>query len=163
MSQNFRILLVEDDDSLRECLGEFLAELGWGVAATAFATEAVAIAHRQRFDFALLDFHLPETTGPQLLQQLRTIRPLPSILMSGLANAADVAAAQQSGFFSFLRKPLDLRVLRQTLESLIAAHFGGPLAPPLPLPPSARARLPQRLPRQGPQQGTQRPPPRRDR
>ena len=133
MSQSFRILLVEDDDSLRECLGEFLADEGWGVTATAFATEAVTLARRHRFDFSLLDFHLPETTGPELLQQLATIRPMPSILMSGLANAGEVAAAQQAGFFTFLRKPLDLARLRQSLRKLIESHFGGPLAPWAPM------------------------------
>jgi DNA-binding response OmpR family regulator len=76
----------------------------------------------------LLDFHLPETTGPELLQQLGAVRPLPSILMSGLANPAEVAAAQRAGFFTFLRKPLDLNRLRQSLEMLIQQHFGGPLA-----------------------------------
>ena len=129
MPQSFRILLVEDDDSLRGCLVEFLQSQGWGVDATAFATEALQLARGQRFDFGLLDFHLPETTGPQLLQQLLALRPMPSILMSGLANASEVAAAQQAGFFTFLRKPLDLNQLRQSLERLIQSHFGGPLAP----------------------------------
>lgn len=128
MAQSFRILLVEDDDSLRACLGEFLASQGWGVASTAFATEALTLMGRHRFDFGLLDFHLPETTGPELLQQLGAVRPLPSILMSGLANPAEVAAAQRAGFFTFLRKPLDLNRLRQSLEMLIQQHFGGPLA-----------------------------------
>ena len=127
MAQSFRILLVEDDDSLRACLGEFLASQGWGVASTAFATEAMTLMSHNRFDFGLLDFHLPETTGPELLQQLAAVRPLPSILMSGLANAAEVAAAQRAGFFTFLRKPLDLNRLRQSLELLIQSHFGGPL------------------------------------
>ena len=129
MAQSFRILLVEDDDSLRACLGEFLASQGWGVASTAFASEALALVHSQRFDFSLLDFHLPETTGPELLQQLAAVRPLPSILMSGLANAVEIRAAQQAGFFTFLRKPLDLNHLRQSLEHLIQSHFVGPLAP----------------------------------
>ena len=129
MAQSFRILLVEDDDSLRACLCEFLASQGWGVASTAFAGEALHLMSQQRFDFGLLDFHLPETTGPELLQKLATVRPLPSILMSGLANPTEVAAAQQAGFFTFLRKPLDLNRLRQSLELLIQSHFGGPLAP----------------------------------
>jgi DNA-binding NtrC family response regulator len=129
MAQSFRILLVEDDDSLRACLGEFLASQGWGVASTAFAGEALSLMRQQRFDFSLLDFHLPETTGPELLRQLAAVRPLPSILMSGLANAVEVAAAQQAGFFTFIRKPLDLNHLRQSLELLIQSHFGGPLAP----------------------------------
>jgi len=129
MAQSFRILLVEDNDSLRACLGEFLASQGWEVASTAFATEAVTMMRRQRFDFSLLDFHLPETNGVELLQQLASIRPLPSILMSGLANASEVAAARRAGFFTFLRKPLDLNHLRTSLEHLIQSHFGGPLAP----------------------------------
>lgn len=129
MAQSFRILLVEDDDSLRACLGDFLASQGWGVASTAFANEALTLMSRHRFDFGLLDFHLPETTGPELLLRLGAVRPLPSILMSGLANPAEVAAAQQAGFFTFLPKPLDLNRLRQSLEMLIQQHFGGPLAP----------------------------------
>lgn len=129
MAQSFRILLVEDDDSLRGCLAEFLQSQGWGVSSTAFAAEALQLARAQRYDFGLLDYHLPETTGTQLLQQLLALRPLPSILMSGMASAAEVATAQQAGFFTFLRKPLDLAQLRQSLERLIHSHFGGPLAP----------------------------------
>lgn len=129
MVQSFRILLVEDDDSLRACLGDFLSTQGWSVEATAFATEALQLMQRQRFDFGLLDFHLPETTGLELFQQLRAVRPLPSILMSGLASAAEAAAAREAGFFAFLRKPLELPRLRQSLQHLIQSHFGGPIAP----------------------------------
>lgn len=132
MAQSFRILLVEDDDSLRDCLDEFLAAQGWSVAATAYANEALRMMRRQRFDFSLLDFHLPETTGLELYEQLRAVRPLPSILMSGLASAAEAAAARNAGFFAFLRKPLDLARLRQSLDHLIQSHFGGPVMPHLP-------------------------------
>lgn len=135
MAQSFRILLVEDDDSLRDCLDDFLAAQGWSVAATAYATEALQLMRRQRFDFSLLDFHLPETTGLELYAQLQAVRPLPSILMSGLASAAEAAAARNAGFFAFLRKPLDLPRLRRSLDHLIQSHFGGPVAPRLPTPP----------------------------
>lgn len=129
MSQSFRVLLVEDDDSLRCCLVEFLASQGWEVGATAAATEALQLARQRRFDFSLMDFHLPGMTGLQLFQQLVALRPLPAILMSGLASAEEAAAAQHAGFFTFLRKPLDLARLRQSLEALIQTHFGGPLIP----------------------------------
>ena len=129
MSQSFRVLLVEDDDSLRYCLVEFLASQGWEVGATAAAQEALRMARQRRFDFSLMDFHLPGMTGLQLFQELVAMRPLPAILMSGLANAEEAAAAQHAGFFTFLRKPLDLGRLRHSLELLIQTHFGGPLAP----------------------------------
>jgi DNA-binding NtrC family response regulator len=128
MSQSFRVLLVEDDDSLRSCLGEFLASHGWHVAATAFGADAMAMARRQRFDFSIMDFHLPGMTGLELFQQLAAIRPLPAILMSGLASAEEAAAARHAGFFTFLRKPLELDRLRQSVQQLIQTHFGGPVA-----------------------------------
>lgn len=129
MLQSFRVLLVEDDESLRNCLGEFLASHGWEVGATACGLDAMALARRQRFDFSILDFHLPGMTGLELFQQLAAIRPLPAILMSGLASAEEAAAARHAGFFTFLRKPLELDRLRQSVRLLIQTHFGGPVAP----------------------------------
>jgi DNA-binding NtrC family response regulator len=128
MSQTFRVLLVEDDDSLRACLGEFLASHGWEVAATARGQEAMALAQRHRFDFSILDFHLPGMTGLELFHQLARIRPLPAILMSGLASLEEAAQARRLGFFTFLRKPLELEHLRRSVQQLITEHFGGPLA-----------------------------------
>ena len=128
MLQSFRVLLVEDDDSLRSCLGEFLASHGWEVGATAFGTDAMVMARQQRFDFTILDFHLPGMTGLDLFEQLAAIRPLPAILMSGLASAEEAAVARRAGFFTFLRKPLELERLRQSVHQLIQTHFGGPVA-----------------------------------
>jgi CheY-like chemotaxis protein len=127
MAQSFRVLLVEDDDSLRCCLGEFLSSHGWEVGATATAADALQMARVQRFDFSLMDFHLPGMTGLELFQRLGCLRPLPAILMSGLASAEEAAAAQHAGFFTFLRKPLDLHRLRQSIDALIQTHFGGPI------------------------------------
>lgn len=136
MAQSFRILLVEDDDSLRVCVSEFLAMEGWDVAATGEGGEAVTLAQHRRFDFSILDFHLPGITGLELYQKLGAVRPLPAILMSGLASTDEAMAARNAGFFSFLRKPLELGLLRHTVQQLIRAHFGGPLSmlpPQLPL------------------------------
>ena len=131
--QSFRVLLVEDDHSLRACLGEFLADLGWLVAATGHGNEAIAMARQQRFDFSILDFHLHGgTTGLQVLQAIRAFRPLPAIMMSGEATREEAALAQGSGVFTFLRKPLELEHLRQSVQQLVQHHFGGPLGWPGP-------------------------------
>ncbi|MSR39927.1 MAG: response regulator [Planctomycetes bacterium] len=131
MLQSFRVLLVEDDDSLRICLGEFLADNGWDVVATALGNEAIRIAREQRFDFSILDFHLLDgRTGLEVFQTIRTFRPLPAILMSGAASREEAVIAQQAGVFTFLRKPLELERLRQSVHHLIQHHFGGPLVQP---------------------------------
>ncbi len=89
----------------------------------------MSMAKRHRFDFTILDFHLPGMTGLELFQGLATIRPLPGILMSGLATPEEAAAARHAGFFAFLRKPLELERLRQSVQQLIQTHFGGPVVP----------------------------------
>lgn len=127
------MLLVEDDDSLRVCLQDFLANHGWAVAATARGAEAIRLAEQYTFDFSILDFHLPDgTNGLQVFQAIRQIRPLPTILMSGAANGEETAQAQQAGIFSFLRKPLELEQLRQSVQLLIQHHFGGHRPPSRP-------------------------------
>lgn len=166
MSQSFRVLLVEDDDSLRVCLDDFLASQGWTVHATAFGNEAIQLAQRQRFDFTILDFHLPGTTGLEVFRALTAVRPLPAILMSGLATPDDALAATRAGIFTFLRKPLDLARLRQSVQLLIEQHFGGPLGSPrhprfqLPAAPAVQGRgvqplhpSPGRRPNGGPNRG----------
>ena len=133
--QSFRVLLVEDDDSLRVCLGEFLQGQGWQVAAAGDGKEALRLARSQSFDFSILDFHLPDgTTGLEVFRQIRTFHPLPAILMSGAANRDDAALALQAGVFTFLRKPLELGHLRQSVQLLIRHHFGSPPGWPLPHP-----------------------------
>ena len=133
MLQSFRVLLVEDDDSLRVCLGEFLADLGWDVGLASSAREALRLAMSQRFDFSILDFHLPDgQTGLEVFRRISSVRPLPAILMSGAANRDEAVEALQAGVFTFLRKPLDLERLRASVQLLITHHFGGPLARPQP-------------------------------
>ena len=135
MQQSFRVLLVEDDDSLRVCLGEFLAGNGWAVGAAARGGDAIRLAREQRFDFSILDFHLPDgTTGLEVWKAISRFRPLPAILMSGGANREETALAQQAGVFTFLSKPLELERLRQSVQLLIQHHFGGPLGRPRPFP-----------------------------
>lgn len=146
MFQSFRILLVDDDDSLRECLTEFLAGNGWDVAAAPDGDMAMALHRGHRFDFTILDYHLPDGTGLELYQKLTARRTLPAILMSGLASKEEVLAARDAGFFRFLRKPLELRALRAAVQQLIGTHFGGPLSLPARLPPSSPHR---RRPRPG--------------
>jgi DNA-binding NtrC family response regulator len=133
--QSFRVLLVEDDESLRVCLGDFLADHGWAVAATGLGNEAIRLARESRFDFSILDFHLPDgTTGLEVLRAIRRFRPLPAILMSGAASRDETVQAQSAGVFTFLRKPLELEQLRQSVQHLIQHHFGGPLGRPGPFP-----------------------------
>ena len=125
MTKLLQVLLVEDDDPLRDVLMEVLARRGWLVHAVAEPERALSVARAEPVDFSLLDLHLPGGTGLELLLRIREeIRPMPSILMSGAATHVEVERAQSMGVFDFLPKPLQLTQLERTLDQLIRTYFG---------------------------------------
>ncbi len=127
MARRFSVLLVEDDDPLRRCLAEVIAEQGWAVYPTGSGQEAVALARQHPLDFSLLDLHLPGMSGLDVLRAIaREVRPLPSIMMSGQASQEETRQALMQGVFQFLHKPIDLVHLRRSMESLIQHHYGTP-------------------------------------
>lgn len=129
MSRGFHVLLVEDDDPLRGCLDEFLAAQGLRVRSTALGQEAMQWARSTRFDFSILDLHLPGMTGLEVLEALRRRHRMPSIIISGAASHDEADRARAQGVFTFLRKPLDLAELRTTVDDLIRCHFGDRRSP----------------------------------
>lgn len=131
MSRHYSVLLVEDDDPLRRCLSELLAGQGYLVHATGSGPEAVRLAKLHPLDFSLLDLHLPGMSGLDVLRTIsREVRPMPSIIMSGLATKEEASLVLAEGVFRFLRKPLDLNNLRGSVQLLIQHHFGPPPADP---------------------------------
>ena len=95
MDSSARILIVEDDESVRLSLSLLLETLGLIVVAVASGTEALT-AIGQRFDLFLIDMGLPDMDGAALAMRLRRIAPTtPAIIMSSdhdrLRTAAPVA------------------------------------------------------------------------
>jgi CheY-like chemotaxis protein len=129
MPRPFHVLLVEDDDPLRRCLKELLAERGWFVHDAGSGPEGLALARTQRIDFSLVDMHLPGMSGLDLVRALtREGRELPAIVMSGDASKEEQQRLlAERCVFQFLDKPLDLQRLQGSMDSLIHRHFG--LAP----------------------------------
>ena len=125
MSRRISVLLVEDDDPLRDVLCELLRQWGCFVYPTGRGEQALELARRVTIDVSILDMHLPGTTGVEVYRSIsQEIGQLPAILMSGEATAEEAQRALDLGMFDFLRKPIEAGRLRQCLDLLIQAHFG---------------------------------------
>ena len=125
MSREFSVLLVEDDDPLRAVLCELLRQWGYTVYQADHGHAALDLARRVRIDISILDMHLPGMNGVEVFRAItREVGTFPSILMSGDATGEEAQRALDLGMTRFLRKPLDMEVLRLAFEQLIRTHFG---------------------------------------
>ncbi len=115
-----RILLVEDETTVRETARLILESFGYEVDAAEDGLAGVACFRRDpaRPDLALLDLTMPGLSGQEVFAALRAERPdLPVLFMSGYSesDAAELLAAPRTGF---LAKPFTLEALRQKLAAL---------------------------------------------
>jgi CheY-like chemotaxis protein len=70
ITARIRLLVADDDASLREALGEFFAREGYSVQLASSGLEAIDFLRRRLCDVSVLDGHMPGLTGPQVLRQL---------------------------------------------------------------------------------------------
>ncbi len=106
-----RILLVEDDELIREMTRSFLAgQKEFEVVCAADGQQALALA-QQHFDVILLDILLPDINGMQLCEQLRSSHHCPIIFTSCLDDTDTIVRALEMGGDDFLTKPYHNKIL----------------------------------------------------
>jgi two-component system response regulator FlrC len=121
-----KVLLVEDDPSLREALGETLALAGHDYRAVGSAEEALLAAAEVSFSLVVSDVNMPGMDGHQLLSQLRTRYPqLPVLLMTAHGAVDRAVEAMRQGAADYLVKPFEPKALL----ALVARHALGRLGP----------------------------------
>ncbi|MBZ0266325.1 response regulator [bacterium] len=117
---NERILIVDDDDTVRETLSLLLQELGYSVAQAIHGKHALDILSNttNTYSLVLLDLRMPVMDGGTLFPLLRKQFPsLPVILCSGFEHDHVVQRLMENGAYSFIRKPVSFPVLAREVRS----------------------------------------------
>ena len=111
------LLVVDDEDGVRNALRKFLVQQGYEVATAATGEEALAVLQRQKITGILLDVNLPGINGVELVPQIMDLEPTIAILMLTAVNDATSAAlCMQRGAFDYLIKPIDLGHLSRAIN-----------------------------------------------
>ncbi|WP_426114555.1 response regulator [Massilia sp. PWRC2] len=109
-----RLLLVEDDDSVRQLMAESLEAIGYAVTQAADGETALDLLRQRRPDLLITDYLMPGMTGAELMQKVRAQAPdLPMIIATGYADMK--AIEQVIGANQLLRKPFPLAELAATV------------------------------------------------
>src|SRR5262245_32200145 len=117
MPTPIRLLIVDDDDQLRETLARRFGRQGMTVTAAASGEDALAQAEQSRFDVALLDLHMPGMNGIELLAKLKECQPEVEVLLLTAHGSIDSAiAAMKHGAYDYFTKPFHLPELEVHIQ-----------------------------------------------
>jgi PAS domain S-box-containing protein len=116
------ILVVEDEDAVRDVVTRILTRAGYQVIPAASPKDALEIITDSavRIDAMLTDVVMPDMSGPQLAERMRDARPqTPVLLMSGYTAGALARGAAASGDLPLIRKPFNAATLLQHLQDAL--------------------------------------------
>lgn len=114
-----RILIVEDERSLRDALVEVLTRRGFEVEAEADGAAGLAAASRGDVDLVLLDLTLPRMDGVEICRRVRMERPaLPILILTARGSEDDRVKGLRAGADDYLVKPFGTRELLARIDAL---------------------------------------------
>jgi len=123
----YRILLVEDEESIREAVKLNLELEHYEVIATGSGREAIQLVQEQRFDLLLLDVMLPEINGFEICEQVRlTDRDVPILFLTAKDGAKDRITGLKLGADDYLTKPFVLEELLLRVNNLVRRTHKAP-------------------------------------
>ena len=112
-----KLLVVDDEDSIRNALTRYLSGRGYSVGEAANGEEALAALRADSYALMLLDVHMPGMSGIDLVPEALDEEPELAILMlSAVTDASTAAACMQRGAFDYLTKPIELTDLSNAIE-----------------------------------------------
>ncbi|MGH2750853.1 MAG: response regulator [Actinomycetota bacterium] len=114
-----RVLIVEDDPSIRESLGLALSESGLRVTTAGDGIEALELFRQTSIDVVLLDVMLPSMDGIDVCRRIRESSNVPIIMLTARSDTADVVVGLEAGADDYITKPFEMTELFARLRAAL--------------------------------------------
>jgi DNA-binding response OmpR family regulator len=124
-----RVLLVEDDASIREMASLGLTDAGFRVTSCADGREGLERLRRDPFDLAILDVMLPSLDGFEIVREVRRDSRVPIVMLTARTDATDVIVGLELGADDYVTKPFDMPVLVARCRAVLRRAAAEPADP----------------------------------
>ena len=119
-NNNINILIVDDEEDMREPLGDILREEGYQIVTVENKTLAQKKIKENFFNIVLADLMLPDDTGLDLLEHIKkTNDETIAILMTGFASLETSIKAMNAGAFSYIQKPVNVEEVKMAIRKAL--------------------------------------------
>ena len=114
-----RVLFVDDHADTTLVMSKLLSRYGHKVRTAACAADALELAGKEQFDVIVSDIGLPDATGYELMQQIKSRHSMKGIAMSGYGLEEDLRKSREAGFSHHVVKPANVDQLEQAIRRIV--------------------------------------------
>jgi signal transduction histidine kinase len=120
LSQEFSVLLVEDDDDARSNMSDILSLDGYRIDSVSHCLPAIEAVESRHYDAVIVDWSLPDGSGGDLIPLiLKELPDTPVVVVTGMREFEAAVASLKMGAYDFLLKPINADVLRSVISRLV--------------------------------------------
>ena len=118
MIRNVKILVVDDDETIRKTMKAIFEDEGYAVDVASTGKEAIDKTEKTTYNLALLDIRLPDMEGVELLKLMKdTVPRTRKIMVTGYPSVQNAIAAVNKQADAYLVKPVDIEKLLETVRT----------------------------------------------
>ena len=124
MTDKLKILIVDDEDSLRFSLASILELEGYEVKTAEDGYKAIELAKKENFDILFSDIRMPGITGNETFKEIKKIKPdIIGVMMTAYALNDLIIDALNTGAFACLSKPFEIETVLSTIKDITTRPF----------------------------------------
>ncbi len=124
MNDKLKILIVDDEDSLRLSLASILELEGYEVKTAENGYKAIELAKQEDFDIIFSDIRMPGMTGDETFKEIKKIKPdIIGVMMTAYALNDLIVNALNSGAFACISKPFEINTILSTIKDITTRPF----------------------------------------